>query len=835
MVDGNNLLFRSYYATAYSGNFMKNSKGFPTNGLYGFVNMINKIINEEKPVYMLVAFDRGRTFRHDLYQNYKADRIEMPDDLKKQFPLAKEILSYMGIKHYEIDDYEADDIIGTFAQYCQADANFYGTIISSDKDLLQLISNEVEVKLLKQKDFIRYTPENFKQEYNISPNNIVDLKALQGDASDNIPGVKGIGEKTALKLLQEYETLDNIYQNIDNISGKIKEKLLQDKENAYLSYQLAQINKNIPVKIKLNDIKVEEKQEEKLLELYRDLEFFSFLKPVNKQVSKVKIINEEKNLPLLKEAAFSLVLEAGNYHESKLLGMAVYATKKNYYVKKDLIAKALAKIDKKLTYDYKKAWVVLKRHNIDLTSVAYDAMLAAYLLDYNVKDDVSYLACQFNYELVCDKETEAPYNAMVKAKFIYETKKHFLDELAKEEMNSLFQEIEMPVARILGMMEFTGVCINKQILNTMGDEIKIKIELLENEIYNLAGVEFNISSPQQLGKILFEKLGLKTGKKTKTGFSTAVDVLEKLRDEHPIIEKLLEYRMLTKLYATYVEGLLEAEKKGRIHTIYQQTLTKTGRLSSVSPNLQNIPIRYEQGRKIRKAFQASNKCVLLTADYSQIELRVLAHIAEVYSLIDAFANDEDIHTKTAQDIFAEEVVTPKMRRIAKAVNFGIIYGMSEYGLAENLNISVKEAKEFIAQYLQTYPEIASYMEKTIAEATESGSVQTLFNRKRNLPELANKNYMIRKQGERFALNTPIQGTAADILKIAMVQIDKRFKEEKIKSKMILQVHDELVFDVLKSELALVQEIVQTEMENATQLKTPLKVTIATGENWFAIK
>ncbi len=835
MVDGNNLLFRSYYATAYSGNFMQNSKGFPTNGLYGFVNMINKIIAEEKPTYMLVAFDRGRTFRHDLYDDYKADRIEMPDDLKKQFPIAKEILSYMGVKHYEIDDYEADDIIGTFAQYCNKDKNFYGTIISSDRDLLQLISKDVEVKLLKQKDFIRYNIDNFKDEYQIQPTHVVDLKALQGDSSDNIPGVKGIGEKTALKLLQEYETLDNIYQNIDNISGKLKEKLLQDKENAYLSYQLAQINTTAPLKINLDDIKVQKKDEEKLLALYRDLEFFSFLQPVKKVSEQVKVISDKNKLPKLDEAAFYLVIEGANYHQCQLLGMAVFAEKESYYVEKELVASALAKIDKKITYDYKKAWYVLACHDIILENVVFDTMLAAYLLDYNVKDDVAYLACQFNYDLVCDKQTEVGDNAHVKAQFILESKKHFIDELKQAEMMKLLQEIELPVAKILAMMEFTGVCVDEKVLHDMGEEIKIKIELLENEIYNLAGENFNIASSQQLGKILFEKLGLKRGKRTKTGYSTAVDVLEKLRDEHPIIEKLLEYRILTKLYATYIEGLSQKIIDGKIHTIYQQTLTKTGRLSSIEPNLQNIPIRYEQGRKIRKAFVASPDCVLLSVDYSQIELRILAHMAVEESLIKAFQADEDIHTKTAQDIFGEEIVTPRMRRIAKAVNFGIIYGMSEYGLAENLNISVKEAKTFIEKYLETYPGIKNYMEATIANAKEKGSVKTMFNRKRNIPELANKNYMIRKQGERVALNTPIQGTAADILKIAMVQIMKDFEAKALKSKMILQVHDELVFDVLEAELEQVKEIVQKAMEGAVELKVPLKVVITEGKDWYSTK
>ena len=806
MVDGNNLLFRSYYATAYSGNLMKNSKGFPTNGLFGFVNMINKIIKEENPEYMVVAFDKGKTFRNEIFKEYKEGRIEMPDDLRLQFPIAKEILASLGIKALELDNYEADDIIGAYANYCDRDDHYQGLIISSDKDLLQLISNQVEIKLLKQKDYIRYDLESFIKEYQINPVNVVDLKALQGDSSDNIPGVKGIGEKTALKLIQEYQSLDGVYQNIEKISGKVKEKLEQDKENAYLSYQLAKIEKEPPFQINIEEIKKE----------------------------KIKEINNISEINLKKEFAFFLELDQTNYHQASIVGLAIYNEEDAFYLKKELIIEAMQKLKMKMyTYDYKRAYVALKRINFELDQVVFDTLIAAYLLEYNIKEDIAYLAKQFNYQI--NENNNDMQSSIEKAKFIYQTKKQFEQKLKEEQMLELFHEIDFPLTKILGNMEFEGVCVDQGVLAEMGEEIKIKIDLLSEEIYSLAGEKFNISSPKQLGPIIFEKLGLKRGKKTKTGFSTASDVLESLQGKHPIIDKLLEYRILTKLYSTYIEGLISTINNQKIHTIYNQTLTRTGRLSSVSPNLQNIPIRYEYGRLIRKAFKASQKHILISVDYSQIELRVLAHMANVESLIEAFKNNQDIHTKTAQDIFNVEIINTNQRRVAKAINFGIIYGMSEYGLAENLKISMTEAREFIENYFRTYPGIKAYMEETIKEATDKGYVLTIFKRKRKIDELANKNYMIRKQGERIALNTPIQGTSADILKMAMIKIDQKFNELNLKSKMILQVHDELVFDVVKEEKEMVKKIIKQAMENCVGLKVPLKADIAEGSDWYTAK
>ena len=858
LVDGNNLLFRSYYATAYSGNFMKNSKGFPTNGLFGFTNMINKIILEEKPVYMIVAFDRGKTFRHEKYEDYKGGRIETPTELKQQFPVAKELLTCMGIKYYEIDNYEADDIIGTFAEYCNKDSNYVGTIISSDKDLLQLISSDVDIKLLKTKDYIRYNEKTFFDDYGIEPKRIVDLKALMGDSSDNIPGVKGIGEKTALKLLKEYKTLDGIYENIDKIKGSIHDKLIKDKENAYRSYELATIVRNVPVDINLEDIKYLGPNHLKLNEMYDNLEFYSFKKKdiIKEEVKPldIKVLKNIDDIKITKPYSVYLEILGYNYHNSNVLGMAIYNDEDSFYVPSNMIKSVLEKINhiEKYTYDLKKNYVALKKMNIEFNNVLFDTMLAAYLLEYNVKDDIAYLANNFDadipfYENVYGKgsKLEAPkddiiaYNTIMKAKFIYETYNTFKQKLESENQYNLLLSIEMPLSYVLGDMEYDGVCLDIEKLDLMGEEIKSKIELLSKDIYNYAECEFNISSPIQLGEVLFEKLNLPHGKKLKTGYSTSVEVLEKLKDKHPIINLIMEYRMLTKLYSTYIEGLKNfVSEDGKIHTIYTQALTRTGRLSSIEPNLQNIPIRYEYGRLIRKAFiPRASDGIILSGDYSQIELRILSHIANVNSLIEAFKNDIDIHTKTASDIFKIAItdVTKEQRRIAKAVNFGIIYGISPYGLSENAGIPVGEAKQFIDNYFETYPGIKDYMEKTKSDAYVNKYVLTLFNRKRIINELSNSNYMIRQQGERMALNTPIQGTSADIIKMAMVKLHKSFKDNNIKSKLIIQVHDELVIDVLKEEKDIVLNILKDVMENIVTLKVPLKIETACGRDWYEAK
>ena len=848
MVDGNNLLFRSYYATAYNGNFMKNSKGFPTNALFGFTNMINKIVLEEKPVYIIVAFDKGKTFRHEKYADYKAGRIEMPDELRMQFPIAKELLGYMGIKSYEIDNYEADDIIGTFSKYCDS-KNYEGLIISSDKDLLQLINEDVSIKLLKTKDYIRYNPTTFKEDWGIEPKQIIDLKALMGDSSDNIPGVRGIGEKTAIKLLQEYGTLDNLYNNIGSIKGKMQEKLIEDKNNAYMSYELATINCEIPVEINLEDIKMQPKNSQKLNDIYEELEFYSFLKKEDKVATTkpidVKILDNLDDIIIDEDCAIYLELDKTNYHTASIVGLALYNDKNSFYVKKDLVKEAILKISKvkKYTYDVKKTYVALKWAGIDLEDVSFDSMIAAYLLDLNVKEDIAYLGNQLDYDIPFDnkkvvlEDNIVAYNSINKAKFIFETVKYFEDLLFKEDLIDLYRNIELPLAIVLGNMEYNGVLIDKKTLSDMGDEIKIKIDILSRDIFNHAGCEFNISSPNQLGEILFDKLRLPHTKKTQKGYSTAIEVLNKLKDKHPIIDSIIEYRALTKLYSTYIEGLLNSvASDDRIHTMYTQTLTRTGRLSSIEPNLQNIPIRSEYGSLIRKAFVPAKGSVIISADYSQIELRVLAHMANLDSLKKAFKEGLDIHTKTASDIFhiTPEEVTKNQRRVAKAVNFGIIYGISGFGLSENLDIPVSEAKHFIDTYLETYPGVKEYMTNTISEAHANGYVRTLLNRKRYIPELQNKNYMIRQSGERIALNTPIQGTSADIIKKAMVEIDSLLSK-RFKAKMLLQVHDELIFECPKEELDELIKLVDYTMENIYELSVPLNVDVEYGDNWYQAK
>jgi len=855
LVDGNNLLFRSYYATAYNGNFMNNSKDFPTNALFGFTNMMNKIISEEKPEYIIVAFDKGKTFRHEKYDVYKDGRTETPNELKVQFPIAKELLTAMGIKYYEIDNYEADDIIGTFSEYCNRDSEYVGTIISSDKDLLQLISDDVDIKLLKQKDYIRYNKDSFEKEYGIKPINIIDLKALMGDSSDNIPGVKGVGEKTALKLLHEYKTLDGIYENIDKISGKLKEKLINDKDNAYMSYDLATIVKDVPMDIDINDIKYKEANMDELNRMYEDLEFYSFLKKNKKKAEEkpldIKIIRDINELNINGDVAVCLEVFGSNYHTAPIVGMGIYNKEISAFIPLEVLKQnpSFLRDNIKYTYDVKKVIVALKHLGIEVSNFVFDTMMAGSLLDYNVKDDMAYLANEVDYKLdfyesiygkfihlkMPDEDMIAK-SCVMRAKFIYDTKEFFEDKLKTEDVIGLFENIELPLASVLADMEFTGVKVDKDKLVSMGEDIQVKLEILTNEIYNMAGCEFNISSPMQLSEILFEKLGLPHGKKTNNGYSTAADVLHKIKDKHPMVNAVLEFRGLSKLYSTYIEGLQNYIIDGKIHTIYTQNLTRTGRLSSIEPNLQNIPIRDEVGRSIRKAFVPTYDYIL-GADYSQIELRILAHIADVPALEEAFKEGMDIHAKTASDIFKvpADLVTSDMRRVAKAVNFGIIYGISGFGLGENLDIRANEAKQFINTYLETYPGIKEYMDNTINHAKENGYVRTLFNRKRNIPELKNPVYMIRQSGERIALNTPIQGTSADIIKLAMIKVYKAFKENNLKSKMIIQVHDELIFDVIEDELDTVKELVADIMEHVYKLEVPLKVDVNYGKNWFEAK
>lgn len=857
LVDGNNLLYRSYFATAYSGNLMKNSKGFPTNALYGFINMINRIITDENPEYMMVAFDKGKTFRHDKYDTYKGTRAETPDDLKAQFKLSREVCKALGIKAIEIDNYEADDIIGTFSK-C-ANSSLEALVISSDKDLLQLINPFVKVKLLKTHDYIMMDESEFKNTYGLDPIRMIDLKALMGDSSDNIPGVKGIGEKTAIKLLQEYGSLDGVYKSIDSIKGSVHDKLVQDKDNAYMSYDLATIYTSVPIDTSLESIKKEKVNEEEYSNILKELEFFSLLKKIDvkeekKEVNNLTVISNISDLVLEDEYSIYLEVLGYNYHDAKALGVSIYSKSKAYYVPIELLSKTSIFSDnkKKYTYDLKKLLVVFDKYDIKIDKNIRDLMIEGYLLNKNIKNDISYLANQDGYDIMFyDKEFGSEItlhevdekivseNAIKKAMYIFDKQKNFYDELTKEEMLSLYNDIELPLVYVLTNMELTGFKIDRDYLEEMGNDINNKLRSLETDIYTISGEEFNISSPKQLSDILFNKLRIPYPKRVKNNnYSTSKDILDKLANDYEIVRLVLEYRMYSKLYSNYIIGLIdEIKEDGKIHTIFNQTLTRTGRLSSESPNLQNIPIRIEEGRRIRKAFIASHDSIIVSSDYSQIELRVFAHMANATNMIEAFKNDLDIHAKTASDIYNIPIteVDKDMRRSAKAVNFGIIYGISSFGLSEDLGINVYEAKDFIDNYLATFPGIKEYMDREIKEAYKNGYVKTIFNRKRIIDELKNKNYLIRSSGERMALNTPIQGTAADILKMAMIKLQKELDEKNLNTKMLVQVHDELVFDVPNNEVEIVVPLIRDTMENIYKLSVPLKVDIEYGKTWYEAK
>lgn len=853
LVDGNNLMFRSFYATAYTGNIMRNSKGFPTNALYGFVSMINKIINEEKPEYIAVAFDIGKNFRKEKYDFYKEGRHETPDDLKRQMPLARTILDAMGIKYLELEPYEADDIIGTLARMADLDPNYDATIVSSDRDLLQLISPVVDVKLLKQTGYIKYNPLTFEEDYGIEPIKVIDLKALAGDASDNIPGVKGIGEKTALKLLQEYGSLEGIYENIENIKGKTKEKLENDKANAFMSKEIATIYKEVPLNISFEDIKYKKTDEKALGDIYEELEFYSLLKNfdrptlVTDEISYKEITNPQE-LALGSEVSIYIELDTENYHKANILGIGLSDKQNNYYLSKELLPNLIPLLNDKVVYTYnaKALDIILKRNNLTLNPVNFDLMIAAYLTNGFTKDDIAFLMHPKRINVTFYEEakksgfsdtSKIKMDIVLKSRFIFDTRDDYIRNLKVEDMYELFKDIELPLTYVLSDMEHFGVKIDSKVLDEIKEEASKKLEGITKEIYDLAGCEFNIQSPKQLGEVIFGKLGIAIGKKTQKGYKTDAQTLQKLRDKHPIINLILEYRNYSKILSTYTLSLENAKfPDDKIHTIFKQTLTRTGRLSSVEPNLQNIPIRGEEGRKVRRAFIPTND-IFLSIDYSQIELRILAHISGSQELIDAFKQDQDIHTKVAADIYGvdESEVTKLMRSTAKAVIFGIVYGISGFGLGENLNINPKEASKFIEKYYELYPGVKNYMDNIIKEAYENGSVRTLFNRKRTIEELNNRNYMIRSSGERIALNTPIQGTSADIIKKAMVDVYQEFKKHNIKSKIVLQIHDELVIDTLSDEEQIVTQIVKDVMENVIKLSVPLKVGIAKGKDLYEAK
>ena len=863
LIDGNNLIFRSYYATAYSGVIMRNSKGFPTNALYGFINMMNKIIREDKPEYILVAFDKGKTFRHSEYDEYKAGRSDTPDELKQQFPVAKDVLNAMGIKYFEIDNYEADDIIGTLSSMAHIDPDFDCEIVSSDKDLLQLIEDDVVVRSPKNNDYIIYDRNTFKDTYEVEPIRMIDLKALMGDTSDNIPGVAGIGEKTAIKLIKEYDNIDNLYEHVDEIKGKVKDKLIEGKKSCYISRDLATIIKDVKLGFSLEDTKYLGINNLKFKSILEELEFNSLLKKYDLmgEVSDNTVVDDKlsykdiKEFDKTKEFSFYIETRGEVYSKSEIIGISLFDGENCYFLDLDNLEKYkdIFECDtKKITYDLKKNIVVLNNYNISINGEVFDTMIAGYLTNYDVKDDISIIGRSFGYKINDYLEDYGSIKRPIdvgldklkeiigtKVKFIYESKDDLISKIEEFGEVELFNNIEMPLVRVLADMELTGIKVDKDYLEEVKVELENSMGTIEKEIYDLAGCEFNIMSPQQLADILFVKLGIPYPKRVKNNkYSTSKDILDKIRFVNPIVDKVLEYRMLSKLYSNYAVGLLsEIRDDGRIHTIFTQTLTRTGRLSSISPNLQNIPARDDYARMIRKAFVPDDNSVLLSSDYSQVELRVFASMSNATQMIDAFKNNIDIHTKTASDIYhiPIEEVTKKERRTAKAVNFGIIYGISSFGLSEDLGIDMVEAKHFIDNYLDAFPGIREYMEKEKEEAYKNGYVTTLMNRRRVIEELNSKNYMIRTSGERMALNTPIQGTAADILKKAMVELYNEMNKKKLKSKILLQVHDELIINVLEDEIDEVKKLTQEVMENAFKLEVPLKVEISTGSNWYEAK
>ena len=868
LIDGNNILFRSYYATSYSGVIMKNSKGFPTNALYGLINMLNKIIEEEKPTHIMIALDKGKTFRHDKYTDYKAGRKEVPEELKVQFPVAKKVIESLGIKWVECEGYEADDIIGTFAKEVDIDDNFIGTIISSDKDLLQLISNDVDVKLLKVKDYIRMDKKVFFDTYKTEPIHMIDLKALMGDLSDNIPGVKGIGEKTAINLISQYSTIDNLYNHIDEIKGKVKEKLINDKDSAYMSLDIATIYRDVPINTNLEDIKYEGINYDEYIKLLKELEFNSLLKKVNfvksdntvksnSDLDDIKIVDDLTDINLTDNYSLYLEILGTNYHKDIPLGIGLYSDSNSFYIPFHVLEKHpnfFSDGVSKTVYDYKKILYIFNKFGISIDSVNFDTSVASYLLNYNVTSDIATLANNLGYDidlydivygakskLSRPSDEIIAKNCIEKAKFLYDVKARIVEELEENDATYLYNEIEFPLIEVLADMEITGINVDKEYLENLGKKLTKDMEVCEKEIYYYAGSEFNILSTSQLGEVLFEKLNIPYPKKKKEGarysYSTSKDILDKIINYHPIVQKVLDYRTLSKIYNQYVIGLMAEIDNGKIHTIFNQTLTRTGRLSSEAPNLQNIPIRTELGRLIRKAFVPSKNSYLLSSDYSQIELRVFAHMSGANNLINAFVTGKDIHAQTASDIFGIpiDMVDSNMRRSAKAVNFGILYGISSFGLSEDLNIDFKSAKKFMDDYLNTYPGIREYRQALIDGAYNNGYVKTIMNRKRNIEELKSNVYMVKASGERMALNTPIQGSAADILKKAMVEIYREFNKRNLKSKMLLQVHDELIFDVLDSELSKVQDIVKQIMENTYKLSVPLKVDINVGNDWYSAK
>lgn len=875
IIDGNSIINRAFYALPE----MSNKEGLKTNAIYGFTNMLLKIIDTYNPTHISVAFDRkAPTFRHIEFKEYKAGRKKMPDELREQFEPLKDLLDKFNIHRLEIDGYEADDIIGTVSKIAE-DNGFKVYIVTGDKDAIQLASNKTTTLITKKGvgEVEEYDYDSVIEKYEMTPTQFIDLKGLMGDKSDNIPGVPGIGEKTGIKLIKEFSSIEGIFDNIDSIKGSTKKKLEENKELAIMSKKLATIIRDVPVEFNLEELEYGNYNTKDILDVFKYLGFTSLIPRIgsldesedivneaNVEISKLEDIDEFINkVKENNELIIKTVTREGNILDKRIKYIFLSVDgKKIYYAEENSIHKLeyifTSNEIKKLGYNLKDDYIALKPYGIKLENIYFDITIAEYLIDSMSSTSYECSAIAMKYLTKKVKTKEELLGKGVKAKKyqdlsfeelsshisqIIDTVKSVMpimeENLKESNMDGLLYHVEMPLVEVLADMEYEGVKVDKEKLNELGSQFKEIIKKLESEIYKISGEEFNINSPKQLGVILFEKLGLPVIKKTKTGYSTNAEVLDKLKDQSPIIDKIIEYRQIVKLNSTYVEGLLSIINPidGRIHSSFNQTITTTGRISSTEPNLQNIPVKLEMGRNIRKVFISDKGCKLVDADYSQVELRVLAHMSQDETMIDAFKHNEDIHTKTASQVFnvSMDEVTSKQRSDAKAVNFGIVYGKSDFGLSEDLNIPVKQAKEYIENYFNKYNKIKEFMDNIIEDASSNGYVTTILNRRRYIPEIKSSNFMLRNAGKRAAMNAPIQGSAADIIKIAMINVYKKLEENNLKSKLILQVHDELIVEAVDSEIDIVKKIVKDDMENAVCLDVNLDVDLNIGDSWYDTK
>lgn len=877
LIDGNSVSFRAFFAMHNVLDKFVTGEGIHTNALYAFNNMLELILKDEQPTHALVAFDAGKTtFRTKMFDEYKGTRAKTPQELMEQLPLIQEMLNYRGIKTYELPDYEADDIIGTMSRKAELDGMDV-TIITGDRDLTQLATDKVTVKVNVKgvTETEAYTPEHVQEKLGITPKQIIDMKGLMGDTSDHYPGVEKVGEKTAIKLINEYGSVEGIYDHVDEMKkSKLKEHLINDKDKAFLSKKLATINLEAPVELSLGDLEYRGDNQEQLVQFYQKMNFKTFLSRMDiPQENTSEALADIKVQPLdataIKAIAGNtkpqtLIVEGfgENYHLAPIVGLAI-SDGKNYYgttdvsvlENADLKAWLADETKEKYLFDNKRTIALLHRYGCDIAGISFDMLLVAYLLDTNDnKQDIGLVAKNYNVNLPSEEEfygkgvkkavpedTDILLNFLAqKAQVIATLKDKMMSELKDNDQDSLYDEIELPLSNVLASMEIKGITVEVSKLKEMENTFATRLAEIEKKIYQEAGKEFNINSPKQLGVVLFEDLKLPVVKKTKTGYSTSVDVLEKLKDKSPVVQMVLDYRQIAKIQSTYVVGLQKfVQPDNKIHTIYLQTLTQTGRLSSIEPNLQNIPIRIDEGKQIRKAFVPQHEdWEIFSADYSQVELRVLAHISGDEHMQEAFKEDYDIHAHTAMRIFglnSTDEVTPNMRRQAKATNFGIVYGISDYGLSQNIGISRKQAAAFIESYFEQYPGVKKYMDDIVKYARENGYVETIMHRRRYLPDIHSSNFNIRNFAKRTAMNTPIQGSAADIIKVAMINMQKMLKKENLQANLLLQVHDEIIFEAPKSEIETLEKLVPSVMDSAVKLDVPLKVETAHGQTWYEAK